>query len=406
MVRGRRGITAGSGRFSASLLAVGTLVSLLAVAGGTIHARAADPCLTSFPDPYNTGPYKNPLRDAPAVGARIDEGVDFVSSSTTATGNVYPIGDAAIDNIYAVRSNGTEAWPNGVYISYHMCNGPAQGMEVYVAECIWPVAWLYIGATVTANDPIGTMRYCTDPTFYLNGVLICKYSDCGIETGWASTTRWVTEASAYGQPDGADHSTYFGDNFNQMLTSLNAPAGIPNGHTGCGNLTQTTKCLPAGWGLATRGAACLPRSGATQSLLVQSNPIYGHYWGPFLGSEVFTVYLERLVDPNYNWCFQIHVVGSWSNGVSGGPNASYNLNVRIACNGTLEGVGWAFDFSNNYNYSYANSDWWSGSSTACNTSWQADDFAGSFGAQITNQFGDHWNYGTSPQHTRVKYSQP
>ncbi len=142
--------------------------------------------------------YANPLRAISGLSSeRIDQGVDYNGS-----GPIYALGDGVVLDIY------NSGWPNGVYISYRLTNGPAAGDVVYVAESVNPT--VTPGQSVTPNTVIGTLY---------NG-------SSGIETGWANPGgNGTTMAAIYGQFYGAN-STAFGYNFSQLLSSLGGPGGV------------------------------------------------------------------------------------------------------------------------------------------------------------------------------------
>ena len=167
-------------------------------------AGSSNPSPSQGPGNSNPSPpvapngYANPLRGISGLTTeRIDQGVDYNGS-----GPIYALGDGVVLNIY----NG--GWPNGVYISYRLTNGPAAGDVVYVAESVNPS--VTPGQSVTPNTVIGTLY---------NG-------SNGIETGWANPGGdGTTMAAIYGQFYGAN-STAFGYNFSQLLSSLGGPGGI------------------------------------------------------------------------------------------------------------------------------------------------------------------------------------
>ncbi|MDA8291186.1 MAG: hypothetical protein M0Z33_05830 [Actinomycetota bacterium] len=136
-------------------------------------------------------------------------GVDY-----SGVGPIYAVGDGVVLSTY----NG--GWPGGTFITYRLTDGPAAGLIMYAAEDITPT--VQPGQTVTASTVIGQLYEGPD----------------GIETGWAAGTDGVTMAAAYGQFAGWN-TTAFGMNYSQMLTSLGAPGGIPQG--------GTSGALPASW---------------------------------------------------------------------------------------------------------------------------------------------------------------
>ena len=128
---------------------------------------------------------------------------------------MYAIGDGV------VLSTVGSGWPGGTFIAYQLTDGPANGLVVYVAEDIEPS--VQVGTAVTSSTVLGQMYAGPD----------------GIETGWADASAMPdTMARALGQFDGSNSSA-FGYNFSQLLQSLGAPGGIPNG--------PPTGVLSAGW---------------------------------------------------------------------------------------------------------------------------------------------------------------
>ena len=129
---------------------------------------AAKPQLTPRPKPVKPAPgpppvYLNPLRAiAGLLAERIDMGADFGGS-----GPIYAIGDAVVTN-----ATGTSAgWPGGGWITYQLTDGPAAGLQVYVAEDVTPA--VQVGDHVTSKTIVAHM--------YNGGA--------GIETGWAHQRR-------------------------------------------------------------------------------------------------------------------------------------------------------------------------------------------------------------------------
>lgn len=159
-----------------SALADGTAMdarSLLAEdasrAAATVQARpkptarpAPRPSKTQPPPPPPPQPettYLNPLRAVSGlILERIDMGVDFGGA-----GPVYALGDAVITN----ATGDSPGWPGGGWITYRMTDGPAAGLQVFLAEDVTPT--VQVGEKVTASTVIANM---------FNG-------GAGIETGWA-----------------------------------------------------------------------------------------------------------------------------------------------------------------------------------------------------------------------------
>jgi hypothetical protein len=372
MDRGRQGTPRARWRFFATALTASTLASWFAIAGGVIEARADSPYT-------EVAPYNNPFRGVQNLAPkRIDQGVDYFGD-----GSVYPIGDGIVTNVY------NAGWPNGVFISYRLTKGQATGYVVYIAECIWPIGPLHKDYVVHSDTAIGTMRSCWDPNF----PQYCGTSNtnCGIETGWADPNHPSQPLASGGY--GGQSSSY-GLNFSDFLVALGALPGATH--------TSPYDTLPAGWPNKGGGGQgqCSNTSGkqytqlgpsATQSVLI-----------PYAGTEILTVSLQRWVDTsNWTWCFQTYANLRWGPGWTP-PPGNFDLNVRVDCNGSPEAMGWAFDHSYTTADQYVNTGWWTASGP-CNSYWGADDAAGSYGAQIKDQFGNTWNYGIPSHATYVSY---
>ena len=147
--------------------------------------------------------YLNPLRAvSDLVLERIDQGCDFAGS-----GPVYALGDGVITNAMA----DSPGWDGG-WITYQLTDGPAAGLEVYVAEDVTPA--VQVGEIVTPWTVVGTM---------FNG-------SEGIETGWAQPGG-VNAESQLAVAGGIDalgpFPTKVGANFDELLQSLGVPAA-PN----------------------------------------------------------------------------------------------------------------------------------------------------------------------------------
>ncbi len=153
--------------------------------------------------------YQYPFRDISQLNPeRIDQGVDF-----SGTGPIYAIGDATINGIFP-------NWYKGEpYLAYTLNDGPAKGMEVYVAECITPE--VQQGQTVDSNTVIAQMVNCGN----------------GIETGWGNPSI-LGDSMAVSCWDKVSSS--FGVNFSQFLQSLGGPGGISQ--------EANPPCtIPSGW---------------------------------------------------------------------------------------------------------------------------------------------------------------
>jgi hypothetical protein len=165
--------------------------------------------------------YLNPLRDVPnLVPERVDQGVDFGGS-----GPVYALGDGTVTNAQAYNSG----WGGG-WITYLLTDGPAAGLEVYVAEDITPT--VQVGQQVTPYTVVGNM---------FNG-------GEGIETGWAQPggVNAESQLAVAGSIAGlGPFPTNVGLNFEELLLWLGAPAAPNRYDTPSGLLPSN---YPAEWG--------------------------------------------------------------------------------------------------------------------------------------------------------------
>jgi hypothetical protein len=167
---------------------------------------------------HHTAPvYRNPLRDVTGlIPERVDMGVDFGGN-----GPVYALGDAVITN----ATGDSAGWPGGGWITYQLTSGPANGLQVYVAEDVQPT--VQVGQHVTAATVIADMSNKGD----------------GIETGWAMPDGSSAESqlpAAGGISGGGPFPTDVGLNFDALLVALGAPVAPNFSATGYGT-------LPAGY---------------------------------------------------------------------------------------------------------------------------------------------------------------
>lgn len=188
---------------------------------GSSNCYTSNPTLVTVSSP--TG-YQNPLRNVSGLRPeRIDQGVDYGGQ-----GPVYALGDGIITNLT------NSGWNYGGYDAFlveKLSNGPAAGMNVYVAEDCVPS--VHIGQTVTSNTVICNI---TNP------------SSTGIETGWANSAGTTAESQMpeAGSISGASTCisdsipTLIGLNYNDLLMSLGATGGIHETAGTCGT-------LPSGW---------------------------------------------------------------------------------------------------------------------------------------------------------------
>jgi hypothetical protein len=159
-------------------------------------------------------PYKNPFRDVAGLWPlRIDAGVDYACSSQG--GPVYPLGNAVITNVGTPSR--TLTFGNDMAV-YQLLDGPAKGKFVFFAEMYFNMPNLHNGMRVTADTPIYRM-------------------DGPIEIGWSDgrgSMAWDLDGNIEGQ------RTAWGDNFNELLKSLDCRPGLELGRS-------VTMNLPAGW---------------------------------------------------------------------------------------------------------------------------------------------------------------
>jgi murein DD-endopeptidase MepM/ murein hydrolase activator NlpD len=165
--------------------------------------------------------YLNPLRDiAGLVLERIDQGTDFSGS-----GPVYALGDGIVTSSIA-----DDAGWSGGWITYQLTDGPAQGLEVYVAEDVTPT--VQVGQAVTAYTVVGNMFDGSE----------------GIETGWAQPGGANAEsqlAVAGGLGGLGPFPTCVGYNFDELLISVGVSPAPNFGQTCFGILPPN---YPTAWG--------------------------------------------------------------------------------------------------------------------------------------------------------------
>jgi len=191
---------------------------------------AAKPTRTPEPKPTTPPPpplpvYLNPLRViAGLLPERIDMGADFGG-----TGPIYAIGDAVITNATASSAG----WPGGGWITYQLTDGPAAGLQVYVAEDVTPT--VQVGEHVTSSTIIAQM--------YNGGA--------GIETGWAMPDGSSAESQlpvAGGISGAGPFPTAVGVNFDNLLIALGVPPANNAGQAAYGLLPPN---YPTSWATAT-----------------------------------------------------------------------------------------------------------------------------------------------------------
>jgi hypothetical protein len=156
-------------------------------------------------------PYKNPFRDVAGLWPlRIDGGVDY-----SGNGPVYPIGEAIITNVGTPSR--TLTFGNDMAV-YQLLDGQAKGKYVFFAEMYFNMPGLHNGMRVGVDTPIYRM-------------------DGPIEIGWSDgrgSMAWDIDSGIEGQ------RTAWGDNFNDLLVSLDCPSGLVLGR-------PVTMSLPPGW---------------------------------------------------------------------------------------------------------------------------------------------------------------
>ena len=165
-------------------------------------ARPAPQPSKSQPPPPPPSVYRNPLRSVSGlVPERIDMGVDFGGS-----GPIYALGHAVITN----ATGDSAGWPGGGWITYRLTDGPAAGLQVFVAEDVRPA--VQVGEEVTSSTVIANM---------FDG-------GAGIETGWAmpdgaSAESQLPEAGGIG--GSGPFPTKVGASFDALLQALGVSPG-------------------------------------------------------------------------------------------------------------------------------------------------------------------------------------
>jgi hypothetical protein len=154
------------------------------------------------------------------IPERVDMGVDFGGS-----GPIYALGNGVITNATADNAG----WPGGGWITYQLTEGPAAGLEVYVAEDVTPT--VQVGQQVTSSTVIANM--------YNGGA--------GIETGWAMPDGSSAEsqlAVAGGIGGAGPFPTEVGLNFEALLQALGVVAAPNSSQAGYGTLPPN---YPTNW---------------------------------------------------------------------------------------------------------------------------------------------------------------
>jgi hypothetical protein len=169
--------------------------------GGFASGLAVDSTTGGYFEAVDDTPlegYYNPLRGVTSLWPQeVDQGVDYC-----AAGPIYAIGDGVVANVYS------SGWPNDVFISYRLTNGPAKGLYVYDAENVTPT--VSVGEHVTPTTIVGQ----------LHDAATC------LETGWADPPGPIQHAAAHLEYHGKN-STAYGLNFNTLLAALGSRPGLP-----------------------------------------------------------------------------------------------------------------------------------------------------------------------------------
>lgn len=180
-----------------------------AASGTTDLPKKPKPRQPKPPQPLPPGGfagYKDPFRlAADLYAARIDMGVDYASP---APDSIYPLGSAKIDYV-------SDAWlgnPSWKCIGYTLLDGPAAGKSVYLAEYI-----------VSTKTWVAGVDYVDAGTIIANFVPGTDFNGNGIEIGWAVPGTGQPVASSQYQIHG--YATAYGENFSQLLASLNPRNG-------------------------------------------------------------------------------------------------------------------------------------------------------------------------------------
>lgn len=169
--------------------------------GGMASGIALDGTTGGYYEAIDVTPldgYLNPLRQISAlVPQEIDQGVDYCGS-----GPVFSVGAGVVKNVYA------SDWPSGVFIAYQLTEGPAKGLDVYVAENVTPK--VSVGERLSAQSVVGI----------LHDAKTC------MEIGWADPSQTNGHVMGHLQFNGKN-STSFGLNFSAFLQNLGARPGLP-----------------------------------------------------------------------------------------------------------------------------------------------------------------------------------
>jgi hypothetical protein len=185
--------------------------------GIDVHVRNIHGTIVFHVRRVATQAYDNPFRDADYTAARIDAGVDYCLIPG-GKGPVYALGKAKIIN----RGNpsGTSVFSNDMPV-YQLLEGVYKNKYVFCDEHIRLEAGYNDGDIVDSNTVLYHMYGC-------------------IEIGWSDgppnngSIAWNSGKYSEGQ------LSAYGDNFNQLLVSTGAKAGLRLGRKVSGS-------LPNGW---------------------------------------------------------------------------------------------------------------------------------------------------------------
>lgn len=157
---------------------------------GAATPSSSTSCTTGTP-----GVYKDPIRDVKSfTKSRVDPGVDFASLPSGSV--IHPLGNATI-----IEAGPSGGW-SGYFTRYKLEDGPAKGLNVYMAHKCKPK--VKKGDKVTADTVLCTIE-----------------GGDYIETGWAAEDAGTTmsEASREASCNTYGHEDPYGTNFYEFLKS-------------------------------------------------------------------------------------------------------------------------------------------------------------------------------------------
>jgi hypothetical protein len=198
------GASTGGASFANALAAAqaGTAGSGSAVSAAGGAAGTGTPGGTGTGSAAASG-YVNPLANASVRAERIDQGVDYAGSGTLGA-----VGPGVVTNVVQTGSG----WEGGGYVEYKLTAGPYAGRSIFYAEGVTPT--VRVGQTLTPGQPVAT---------------IIPGSAHGIEIGFAAGKGEAAYANVYGGGYSEGQRTAAGQAFSDLLASLGAPAGLPEG---------------------------------------------------------------------------------------------------------------------------------------------------------------------------------